>query len=83
MLAKQARRRVEYDAVNDIEEQCCLPEYQQGPVLFHGHVPLQHHEAGQEQRQQLWYAIMSLALILMLLEAFAANWTAVRRGARA
>ena len=38
---------------------------------------------GQEQRQQLWYAIMSLALILMLLEAFAANWTAVRRGAGA
>ena len=33
----------------------------------------------QEQQQQLWYAILSLALILMLVEAFAANWTAVRR----
>ncbi len=32
-----------------------------------------------EQQQQLWYAILSLALILMLLEAFAANWIAVRR----
>ncbi len=33
-----------------------------------------------EQQQQLWYIILSLALILMLLEAFAANWIAVRRG---
>lgn len=32
-----------------------------------------------EQQQQLWYIILSLALILMLLEAFAANWIAVRR----
>ena len=36
-----------------------------------------------EQQQQLWYVILSLALILMLLEAFAANWIAVRRAGTA
>ena len=32
-----------------------------------------------EQRQQLWHDILALVLLLMLIEAFAANWTAVKR----
>ncbi len=36
-----------------------------------------------EQQQQLWYVILTLALILMLIEAFTANWIAVRRAGTA
>ncbi|UCH41019.1 MAG: BatA domain-containing protein [Gammaproteobacteria bacterium] len=42
-------------------------------------VMMQREAAEYEQRQQLWHDILSLVLLLMLIEAFAANWTAVRR----
>ncbi len=35
--------------------------------------------AQREQRQQLWYVILALALVLALIEAFAANWASVRK----
>ncbi len=35
-----------------------------------------------EQQQQWWYVILSLALVLMLIEGFSANWVAGRRPQR-
>ena len=36
-------------------------------------------QAEREQSQQLWHDILALLLLLLLIEAFAANWTAVKR----
>ncbi len=61
------------DAARFVEEIRAMARPAEGTRLSHRRAE------SQEQQQQLWHAILSLALILMLVEAFAANWTAVRR----
>ncbi len=44
-----------------------------------GPVPTRRQSAGYEQHQRLWYLVLSLVLVLMLVEAFSANWIVGKR----